>query len=575
MLFIAREDYSGGSDLAEARQEDLSATREHAHARSLAETDDPAGELQRGGDRSDGEERVEIRSDQAKGGGVTADETGATNENKSKLQMDGQALVDGVGAGEVREVQTDGTGLVGGIGTGGVGGKAASVGGKGDAIRAAEVEPQTGGTERVDGILAGEEDGEAAGVGGTGDGIGAGEVGGKAAGVGDTGDGIGTGDVPGKAAGVGGTGDGTGAGEVGGKIAGVAGTGDGIRAGESELQLDGTVRLNGTGTGEVDGNAASVEGTGAWEFPVIDVELEAIRAEAIAKAAARAVRDAVEINRKTDLARARNAEKARRREEKKEKLGRKGSRDARRRKKLQDRESREKRKTGERLGPPVEGMEEPARLEREAVAGEGAGMLAQGDVRGGVHAAAAPAGTETRADEVNGRRVTADESSATGAKKQKLQTDGHAALDDLGAGEAQELERDGMEVLDGMGAGGADHREAGNDGSGSGSGGFPFVDIKQEELRAKAVAEGAERVARDAVEANRKADLARARHAEKDRRRARRQEKVERKASRDARRDERRLMKLQDRESRMLSQREAATGTVSSEGSRSVGNAGR
>lgn len=537
MLFIAREDYSGGSDLAEARQEDLSATREHAHARSLAETDDPAGELPRGGGRSDGEGRVEIRSDQAKGGGVPGDRAGATIENKRKLQTDGQALVDGIGAGEVQEVQTGGTGLVGGTGTGGVDGKAASVGGKGDAIRAAEVEPQTGGTERVDGLLAGEVDGEAAGVGATGDDIAAGKVAGKAAGV--------------------------------------AGTGDGIRAGEPELQLNGTARLDGTGTDEVDGKAAGVDATYACEFPVIDVELEAIRAKVIAEAAARAVRDAVEINRKTDLARARNAEKAGRREEKKEKLERKASRDARRRKKLQDRESREKRKTGEQLGPPVEGMEEPARLEKEAVAGEGEGMLAQGDVRGGVHAAAAAVGTETRADEANGRRVTADESSATGAKKQKLQTDGHAALDDLGAGEAQELERDGIEVLDGMGAGGVDPREAGNDGSGAGSGGFPFVDVKQEELRAKAVVEVAERVARDAVEANRKADLARARHAEKARRRAQRQEKVERKASRDARRDERRLMKLQDRESRMLSQREAASGTVSSEGSRSVVNAGR
>ena len=93
---------------------------------------------------------------------------------------------------------------------------------------------------------------------------------------------------------------------------------------------------------------------------------------------------------------------------------------------------------------------------------------------------------------------------------------------------------------------------------GTGAGGFPFVDPKQEELRAKAIVEVVERVAGDAVEVERKAGLAWARHAETARRRAKTQEKMERRASRDAGRDAKRLKKMRDLESRTRSRPVAA-----------------
>ncbi|CAM9408627.1 unnamed protein product, partial [Laminaria digitata] len=122
-------------DSDEARQEDLPATREHPHARSLAETDHPQ-EIQGEASCSDLGVPVEVRLDQVDGRRVTADEASATSETQKKLQTNGQALVDGVRTGEM-ELQTSGTELVDGIGTG-------------------QVEPRAGGSERVDGIETGQ-----------------------------------------------------------------------------------------------------------------------------------------------------------------------------------------------------------------------------------------------------------------------------------------------------------------------------------------------------------------------------------------------------------------------------------
>lgn len=494
------EDYSGGSDSADARHEDLRSSREHAHARPLAETGDPR-ELEGGGSCGVGEGRVEIPVDQAKGGRVTA------SEKKQKLQADGEALVDGVGAG-------------------GVVGNAAGVDGTGDDIGTGEVELQPDGTTRLDGTETGEVELQTVGA--------------------EFAHGVGTG-------------------EVDGKSAGVNGAGDGIRAGEVELQPDGTARLDDIGTDKVDGKAAVVDGAGSGEVPIVDFDLERIRVKAIAEAAARAVRDAVEVNRKTDLARARRAKESRWLADRQQKLEREASRDSKRREKLQRRESKENRK-GERLRPPAEGTEGPVGVEREAVAEEGRGMSAQGGVQGCVPAAAVR--TEALVDKVNGRRVTADEARATGAEKQKLRTDGHALSNGTVAGEVEKLRGGGIALLDGRGAGRGDHGAAVMDDSDSSAGGYPLVDANQEELQAKAVVEVAERVARDAVGATRKTDLTRDRRAERALRRAKRQEKVERKASRDSRRDTKRLKKLKDRESRARSQPGAAGRKETSEESR-------
>ena len=563
------EDHPRGFGSADARHEDLRSSREDAHPRPPAETGDPR-EREGGGSCNIGEGLVEIPVDHAKGRRVTVDEASAASEKKQKLQVDGPALEDGVGAGGVGgnaagvdgigddtgdgevELQPDGTARSDGTGSG-------------------DVELQTGGAELVRGMGSGEVDRKAAGVNGAGDRVGAGEVELKPDGAARL-DGIGTGEVDLQTGGAEIL-HSIGTSEVDGQAAGANSAGDGMGAVAGELQPDGTARLDGIGTGKVDGKAAVVDGAGAGGFPIVDFEPKRILAKAMAEAAARAVRDAVEINRKTDVARARRAEKSRRRAEKKQKRERRASRDAKRREKLQQhRERREKRK-GERSRRPVEGTEGPVRVEREAVAERGRGVSAHGDVQGCVHAAAAVR-TETLLDEVNGRRVTADEAGATGAEKQKPQTDGRALSGGTGAGEVEELRRGGIALLDGVGAGRRDHKAAVMDDSDSGAGVYPLVDATQEKLRAKAIVEMAKRAARDAVKDNTKADLARARRAEKALRWAKRQARVERKASRDSRRDAKRLKKLKDRESRARSQAGAAGAKGASEESRSVGVAG-
>lgn len=158
------------------------------------------------------------------------------------------------------------------------------------------------------------------------------------------------------------------------------------------------------------------------------------------------------------------------------------------------------------------------------------------------------------------RKRAADEAIVTSAKKRKVQDAAQALLDGVRAREV-EPRRDGIALMDGMGTDGMDHRAEVVEGSGSGADEFPFVNAQQEEIRAKAVLDVAERVARDAVEVKRKADLARARHAEKARRHAKRQEKMERRASREAKR----LKKRQDQESRAHSQPGDAVGNETSE----------
>lgn len=145
-------------------------------------------------------------------------------------------------------------------------------------------------------------------------------------------------------------------------------------------------------------------------------------------------------------------------------------------------------------------------------------------------------GVEIGVGQLKRRRVTSDEASATSQKE----TNGQANVDGIGAGEV-ELQPDGLALCDGTGIDEVNRKAVAVGGTSSAE--SPFVEAAQEDLRAKAIVEGAERVTRDAVEVKRKAESVRARHAEKARRRA---EKLGRRASRNARR----LKKLQDRESR-------------------------
>ena len=105
------------------------------------------------------------------------------------------------------------------------------------------------------------------------------------------------------------------------------------------------------------------------------------------------------------------------------------------------------------------------------------------------------------------------------------------------ARDAEKLETDGLS-MDGMGDGELGRTAAVVDGEGAG--GCPLIQPKLEELREKALVGMGERVDPGAVEANRKADLARTRDAENPRRR---EDKNDRKASRAAKR----IKKLQHR----------------------------
>lgn len=151
-------------------------------------------------------------------------------------------------------------------------------------------------------------------------------------------------------------------------------------------------------------------------------------------------------------------------------------------------------------------------------------------------------GVEIRADELNRRRVTADEASTT--SKMKL-TNGRANVDGIQAGEV-ELQPGGVALRGGIGIGEVNSKAAVvND---TGAGGFSMVDAlnTQEELRAKAMVEAARTSTRDPLEVEREAERERARIAEETWQRAEKQKKLNRRASRAARR----LEKLQDRESR-------------------------
>lgn len=75
-----------------------------------------------------------------------------------------------------------------------------------------------------------------------------------------------------------------------------------------ELRTCGQAIVDGIGTDEVDGNAAVVDGTGAGGFPFLEPKHEQLGTEAVAEIAGRVARDAAEVQRKADLAQARQAD---------------------------------------------------------------------------------------------------------------------------------------------------------------------------------------------------------------------------------------------------------------------------
>lgn len=230
---------------------------------------------------------------------------------------------------------------------------------------------------------------------------------------------------------------------------------DRARAGRPEnVQLCERPLMNGVGTGEVRRIAAAVGGTGAaGGLPFAEARLEGVRAQAAAAWAERVARDAAEVKRKADLARAR-------REDSLPTVGR---------------------ALADGVGA--------GRVHRNAAVAHdpGAGGFPLGEARPEVPRATAVAEVADKADgDVADVKRRAD--LAWGRHADKLQISERALMRGIGTGEWD--------------------RNAGAVGGTGAVGGFMFVEARPEGLRAKAVAEEAERAARDAVEARRKADLA-------------------------------------------------------------------
>ncbi|CAM9987999.1 unnamed protein product, partial [Laminaria digitata] len=261
------------------------------------------------------------------------------------------------------------------------------------------------------------------------------------------------------------------------------------------LQISERPLMGGVGAGEANRNAKTPGGTdaaGGCRFAV--ARPEGVRATAVAEVPARAARDAAEVQRKADLARARHAENLQ----------------------ISERPLVSSVGTGE--------------ICRDAAVVGGAGAADWFpfiEARPGGLRAPAVAGVAERAarDPAEAKRKT---DFAPFLQSEKPQKGGNLLADSVGT---DEVYRNAAAV------------------DSTGAGEFPLAGARLDELRAKAAAEVPAKVARDAAEIERKAERARARRAERTRRHG---ERLERRASRDARR----LQKLRDRESRAKSRGE-------------------
>ncbi|CAM9764205.1 unnamed protein product, partial [Laminaria digitata] len=369
---------TGALGSAEATQKELPATREHAHARALAETDH-GRESEGGGALRNGEVGSEktlvdgvgngevgrnsaIMDSAGAGGFAFAEarleelraravaEVARRVAGNAKVHPDGRVLVDGIWTGEMgrnsaldgegagsfaftearleelranaaaevaervvrdAELKVRGRALVNGAGSGNVNRNEAVVEGIGvgrfafmearlEKLRARAVAEMTGrvtGNDEVqpdlrtlvDGVGTGEVDRNAAvvsGAGARGFPIAATKIA----------------EVPTQAVA-----------EVAGRVTRDAGevkrNADLARDGNAEEpQTGGTALMDGVGTGGLDRNEAAVDGAGAGGFPFLDPKQEELGTEAVAEVAGRVVREAAEVQRKTDVARACRAE---------------------------------------------------------------------------------------------------------------------------------------------------------------------------------------------------------------------------------------------------------------------------
>ena len=227
------------------------------------------------------------------------------------------------------------------------------------------------------------------------------------------------------------------------------------------LQTGGRGLMAGVGTvGEVDRNAAVVGGTGtAGGFPVFEAGPDGLRATSVAGRRGRVARDSTEADRNADRLRAGRPEDV----------------------PMCERPLMNGVGTGgvRRIAATVDGT-------------GAAGWLPSAEARPKVlRAKAAAEWAEREARDAGEARRKAD--IARNCQEESSQTAGRALTDGVGTGRA--------------------HRNAAV-AHGPGAGGFPFGEARPEGPRATAVAEVAERAARDAADVKRRADLARVRHAE-------------------------------------------------------------